>query len=206
MPTNRDDFSTKTKELLAKRIGYRCSNPACRKLTCEANDNPSDFTYISVAAHICAAADGGRRYDRNMSSDERKNYANGIWLCQSCSKLIDSDISRYTVDKLNLWKSIVKSVILYTVRSRRYNTYGVLTLQVNAASYSWYTRSRDADLDSAPGNNSFVSPFSGIKRLLHIRYMTKGQNTNLDVLECVSICISEGIMQEEYGCKSDGRK
>ena len=105
MPTNRDDFSAKTKELLAKRVGYRCSNPACRKLTCGANDNPSDFTNIGVAAHICAAADGGPRYDRNMSSVERKNYANGIWLCQSCSKLIDSDISRYTVDKLNRWKS-----------------------------------------------------------------------------------------------------
>lgn len=105
MPTNRDDFSAKTKDLLAKRVGYRCSNPACRKLTCGANDNPSDFTNIGVAAHICAAAEGGPRYDRNMSSDERKNYANGIWLCQSCSKLIDSDISRYTVDKLNRWKS-----------------------------------------------------------------------------------------------------
>ena len=105
MPTNRDDFSAKTKELLAKRVGYRCSNPACRKLTCGANDNPSDFTNIGVAAHICAAADGGPRYDRNMSSDERKNYANGIWLCQSCSMLIDSDISRYTVDRLNRWKS-----------------------------------------------------------------------------------------------------
>ena len=40
-----------------------------------------------------------------MTTDERKNYENGIWLCQSCSKLIDSDVSRYSVDKLKRWKT-----------------------------------------------------------------------------------------------------
>ena len=33
----RDDFTSATKELLANRVGRRCSNPACRKLTCGAN-------------------------------------------------------------------------------------------------------------------------------------------------------------------------
>lgn len=105
MPSNRDDFSQGTKDLLAKRVGCKCSNPACRKLTCGANVDPTAFTNIGVAAHICAAAEGGPRYDSAMSSDERKSYENGIWLCQSCSKLIDSDVSRYSVDKLNRWKS-----------------------------------------------------------------------------------------------------
>ena len=108
MPSNRDDFSSKTKDLLAKRVGYKCSNPACRKLTCGANDDPTDFTNIGVAAHICAAAEGGPRYDHTMSTDERKSYENGIWLCQSCSKLIDSDVTRYPVEKLNRWKSNVE--------------------------------------------------------------------------------------------------
>jgi hypothetical protein len=26
----RDDFSERTKEILAGRVGYRCSNPECR--------------------------------------------------------------------------------------------------------------------------------------------------------------------------------
>lgn len=30
----------------------------------------------------------------------------GIWLCQSCSKLIDSDIDSYTVTELKKWKEI----------------------------------------------------------------------------------------------------
>ena len=56
-----------------------------------------------VAAHICAAAPGpgARRYDPNMSSEERSHINNGIWLCVSCSVLIDRDEKRFTVDKLH---------------------------------------------------------------------------------------------------------
>lgn len=57
-----------------------------------------------MAAHICAASEGGPRYDANMTVEERRSTENGIWLCQSCSKLIDSDISKFTVEKLNEWK------------------------------------------------------------------------------------------------------
>ncbi len=108
MKNNRDDFSAPTKDLLARRVGFRCSNPACRKLTCGANDDPQDYTNIGVAAHITAAATGGPRYDASLTPDERKGYDNGIWLCQSCSKLIDSDERRYSVSLLYKWKQLAE--------------------------------------------------------------------------------------------------
>ena len=61
---------------------------------------------IGVASHITAASKGGPRYDENMTAQERKSSENGIWLCQSCSKLIDSDVKRYTIDKLKKWKEL----------------------------------------------------------------------------------------------------
>lgn len=108
MRNSRDDFSSKTKDLLANRVGRRCSNPNCRRPTCAAATNPDKFTNIGVASHICAAANGGPRYDENMTPEDRKSFENGIWLCQSCSKLIDTDTTFYTKDLLLAWKEIAE--------------------------------------------------------------------------------------------------
>lgn len=105
MANKRDDFTSATKKLLADRVGRRCSNPNCRQLTIGASKRIDKSINIGVAAHICAAAPGGERYDPSMDSEERKSFSNGIWLCQSCSKLIDSDPDYYTVDILRAWKT-----------------------------------------------------------------------------------------------------
>ena len=106
----RDDFTQKTKDTLANRAGWQCSNPNCRRLTCGAGTGKEDVINIGVAAHITAASKGGPRYDGNMTKQERSDIENGIWLCQSCSKLIDSDVSRYTVDKLKEWKEMAEQM------------------------------------------------------------------------------------------------
>lgn len=104
MTSSRDDFPVRTKELLAKRVGYRCSNPSCRQLTTGPQQDSTKIVNVGVAAHITAAASGGPRYKESLSIQQRKSSANGIWLCQKCAKLVDSDPSRYTIDILNLWK------------------------------------------------------------------------------------------------------
>lgn len=102
---SRDDFSESTKRLLKDRVGSLCSNPACRTLTTGPNENQQKIINIGVGAHITAASEGGPRYNRNLTSEQRQNYLNGIWLCQCCAKLIDDDESFYTITLLNEWKS-----------------------------------------------------------------------------------------------------
>ncbi len=89
---------------MAQRVNSICSNPKCNRPTSGPSTNPNASISIGVAAHIAAAAPGGKRYDPTMSPDERKNIKNGIWLCQNCAKLIDSDEEKFTVELLHIWK------------------------------------------------------------------------------------------------------
>jgi hypothetical protein len=104
----RDDFSQKAKDLLAKRVAYNCSNPGCKMATIGPNSLPDKATNIGVAAHVTAASVGGPRYDVNLTEEQRTSIENGIWLCQSCSKLVDSDLGIYTTVLLKQWKQVAE--------------------------------------------------------------------------------------------------
>src|ERR1700733_3283101 len=101
----RDEFPAAVCRQIAQGVGYRCSRPECRRLTVAAGSAPNTTVSIGVAAHIAGAAPGGPRYDESMSSRERSSAENAIWLCQSCSRLIDRDIARYTRPLLSTWKA-----------------------------------------------------------------------------------------------------
>lgn len=113
----RDDFSKKTIDTLAQRVTYCCSNPECRKATIGPNVNKKKSTSIGVAAHIRAAAPGGPRYDSSMTPEERCDISNGIWLCQSCSKVIDADPERYSVETLSAWKKLAEQTAQRAIES-----------------------------------------------------------------------------------------
>lgn len=102
--SNRDNFTKPTVELLAKRVGYICSNPDCRKHTVGPNENAEKATLIGIAAHITAASPGGPRYDSSMSQDQRIHGDNGIWLCSNCASLIDKDPEKFSIELLKNWK------------------------------------------------------------------------------------------------------
>lgn len=98
--TKRDEFNGPVKVALALRAGYRCAMCGCATVG-PSDEAPDASTSVGVAAHICAAAPGGRRYDPKMTSAERSHVNNGIWLCASDSVLIDRDEVTYTVEALH---------------------------------------------------------------------------------------------------------
>jgi len=109
----RDDFPQKVKDILAKRAGFRCSNPRCRILTIGPQENPKKYISIGNAAHITAASPEGPRYDDNLTPEERISETNGIWLCQNCGKLVDSDTAKFTVEILREWKRLAEEDARY---------------------------------------------------------------------------------------------
>jgi Intein splicing domain len=104
----RDDFSPAMKEVLAKRVGFRCSNPACRQLTSGPQVDTTKTVNVGVAAHITAASVGGPRYDASLTPDVRSHPDNGIWLCQKCGKLVDNDAARYPESLLREWRMLAE--------------------------------------------------------------------------------------------------
>lgn len=102
----RDDFDLKTKDILAKRASFICSNPECRVMTIAGSDSDlTKFIYIGEAAHISSAADGGPRFNKNLSSDERKHISNGIFLCSNCAGMIDKNKGKdFSTQLLQEWK------------------------------------------------------------------------------------------------------
>jgi len=102
----RDNFTLSIKLQLERSTQMKCSNPSCRISTVSGRSN------LGEAAHICAASPGGPRYDSNMSSEERKSFDNGIWLCRNCASLIDKKENEHLYSRvvLKTWKREAESI------------------------------------------------------------------------------------------------
>src|SRR5439155_17189191 len=72
---------------------------------------------VGVAAHVTAASVRGPRYDLSIGSEDRKGIGNGVWLCQSCAKLVDNDEARYTKELLLQWKHDAEQEALREIES-----------------------------------------------------------------------------------------
>lgn len=109
--SNRDEFSMSTKRVLSSRSGNKCSFPACNAPTSGPSDESDEsIDSTGMACHIYAAAPGkgAKRYDSKMTSKERRNVKNGIWMCFKHGKQIDNDECRFTSELLFKWKEVAE--------------------------------------------------------------------------------------------------
>ena len=102
----RSEFQLKDIQKLAERAGFFCSNPLCRRITIGPSPGLENKSIkIGVASHICAASPNGPRYDMSQSETERSSINNGIWLCATCSVLIDKNNGYdFPAEHLRKWK------------------------------------------------------------------------------------------------------
>ncbi|PBI79747.1 hypothetical protein A9993_08345 [Rahnella victoriana] len=107
-----DKFSPTTVTQLAKRACYICSNPKCNRMTIGPGNNEDESIIAGVASHIRAGSEGGPRYDPNQTSSQRKSINNGLWLCGTCSYMIDKNNGKdYSVSQLEDWKNLHEGII-----------------------------------------------------------------------------------------------
>ncbi len=92
MAKRDDDFPPKTITALQRRAAFVCANPDCRRLTIAPSEHDDTACiYVGVAAHITAASEGGPRYDKNLTPEQRSHITNGIFLCAFCSVMVDKN-------------------------------------------------------------------------------------------------------------------
>lgn len=107
----RDYFTKPIKVLAYQRVAGRCSNPTCRAPTF-APSGKSEVSNVGVGAHIHAASPGGPRYLVTMTTQQRRGFENIIWLCQTCSTIIDRDAGSYPSEMLRSWKASAEASAL----------------------------------------------------------------------------------------------
>ena len=218
----RNDFTLKTKRILASRVGYKCSNPGCKRITIGPGTDPNKIILLGEAAHIVGAIQDNDnktkspRSDLSKTDEYIKSLENGIWLCASCHKLVDSDCNKYTVQKLKEWKKeaearqakeleeikndFIEKYVLPNVKSRNkgINIYNYRNKEMCLLSYVIsiyighnYNKSRDGlcfyDLD----NNDFLNSYSNWLSEKGIEYKTSGldfSNTEYFLSDLKEIC------------------
>lgn len=111
MPQNRDEFPLHVRRALAERAGFRCSFQPCGALTIGPSEESAESSSsVGIACHITAAAPGGRRYDASKTPEERCSIENGIWMCATHAKLIDTDEVTFPVNLLMKWRMEAEAV------------------------------------------------------------------------------------------------
>src|SRR6266516_1107387 len=94
--SGRDDFSQATKDLLARRAGYRCS--ICKQPTVGPHSDPGRAIFLGEAAHICSAAPKGPRPNPSLTPQQRASASNGIHLCKLHARQVDIEVDAHPAE------------------------------------------------------------------------------------------------------------
>jgi hypothetical protein len=171
---------TTLKRLFAKS-NNRCAFPECPLPIVE-----DSGTVTGVICHIKARSDGGPRYDRAQSDEERHGYSNLVLLCGRHSKIIDSRPKEFTVEKLHLMKeaherngsveiskldAVKAAALLEHYRSIHINAGGHVMLNspgaVQATTVTFKSAKRSLRSLPAPGSlGAEVAPRNYVKHLI----------------------------------------
>lgn len=90
-------------KILWGKAAGKCS--FCRNDLFHEADNPSDVTLIGENCHIVAEKTKGPRGKSNLSAEDRNRYPNLILLCRNHHKIIDDDVTKYSIPILYKMKT-----------------------------------------------------------------------------------------------------
>lgn len=130
-----DDFKPETVRQVAERAGYICSNPKCRRLTIGPDkSNQVKSTKTGIGAHIYAASPSGPRFNISQTPQQRQSISNAIWLCATCSVLIDKNGGHdFPADHLKKWKKDHEGLIKECLEGSKRVTFQFMTLSDQTA-------------------------------------------------------------------------
>jgi hypothetical protein len=104
----RDEFSDAKKRTMAERVGWRCSFPSCPLATVGPHTDDDKAIRLGEAAHITAASPEGPRYDARLTSEQRRNISNGIWMCLSCPQKLSQPFVDSKLERRRIYDAEVK--------------------------------------------------------------------------------------------------
>lgn len=87
----RIDFTPKTKSIIARRAGYRCSK--CDKTLVGPGVGSDEVVELGEGAHIYSANPDGPRGQGHLTKEQLRSPENGIYLCSHCHNLVDGKLS-----------------------------------------------------------------------------------------------------------------
>jgi hypothetical protein len=91
----------KTVKRLFALSGNRCAFPKCPTLI----TIPESGTVIGQICHIMAQEKNGPRYEASQTEKERQSFDNLVLMCGVHHKIIDDDVTTYTVERLRAIKA-----------------------------------------------------------------------------------------------------